>query len=343
MRVALDTNPLYVSQAGVARYVQGLRQGFKDIAPGDLELQEVGWPVENFGFTQPSRAFKTAWRELVWAPLVSPGLMSKAELVHHTYGPLIPMVKGPKHVMTLCDVALLRHPERYRPWHLRSGLRRLRHVKAADRIICISRFTADEAMTLLGLPAHQLEVVPLAATLAVKEEIVPGVPAEFYLFVGSLEPGKNLNFLKKLWQKHGATLPPLVIVGARWPGVAHEGSPPAGWIFLGQQSDAALLGFYRRAQALLFPSLYEGFGLPVLEAMTAGCPVICAPRTSLPEVAGDAACWAELQVDHWHQAMLEVATDRERWIQRGIDHAQKFSWEKCARETLAIYRSVLGV
>ncbi len=342
MRVALDTNPLYTSRAGVARYVAGLRDGLKKNGAADLDVREVGWAVENFGFGQPVRAVKTAWRELVWSPLVAPARLRAADLVHHTFGPLLPFVAGPKHLVTLCDLALLRHPERYRTWHLRSGLRRLHRVKAADRVICISRFTADEAMQLLEIRADRLEVVHLAPTLAAQEESVPGLPDEFYLFVGSLEPGKNLAFLKALWGEAGDALPPLVIVGARWAGVPGEGAPPANWIYLGHQSDAALLGLYRRAQALLFPSLYEGFGLPLLEAMAAGCPVICAPRASLPEVAGDAVCLVELETSRWREAMTAVGREAADWRERGRLRARSFSWEKCARETAAIYRAVAG-
>ncbi len=341
MRVALDTNPLYVSRAGVARYVQGLLQGLRALPPADLQLQELGWAVENYGYAQPARAIKTALRNLVWAPLISPGRMRQADLVHHTFGPLMPLVQGPRHVLTLCDVALLRHPERFRRWHLWSGVRQLRRAKDADRIICISRFTADEAMAVLNLPARQLEVVHPGVTLAAKEDPLPQLPPEFYLFVGSLEPGKNLAFLNSLWREHGTKLPPLVIVGARWSGVPAEGPPPAGWIYLGYQSDGALLALYRRARALLFPSLYEGFGLPLVEAMAAGCPVICSPLASLPEVAGGAACLAELDADRWLQAMDKIRRDETGWRQRGLVRAQEFTWEKCARETMQIYRSVL--
>lgn len=343
MRVALDTNPLYASRAGVARYVQGLRLGLHDLAPADLELRELGWAVENFGFVQPARALKTAWRELVWAPLVAPGLMRTAGLVHHTYGPLMPLIQGPRHVVTLHDLALLRHPERFRRWHRVAGRRRLRRLTQADRIICVSRFTADEAISLLGLPAARLEVVHLAPTLAAQEETVPDLPEEFYLFVGSLEPGKNLVFLNALWREAGPGLPPLVIVGARWSGVAGEGPPPPGWIYLGHQSDGALLALYRRAKALVFPSLYEGFGLPLLEAMAAGCPVICAPRASVPEVVGGAASMVELETRRWREAMDAMDCEAESWRQRGRARAAEFSWEKCSRETVAVYRTVLGV
>ena len=82
--------------------------------------------------------------------------------------------------------------------------------------------------------------------------------------------------------------------------------------------------------------------MPLVEAMAAGCPVICAPLTSLPEVAGGAACLVDLNIGHWRQAMHEVGREAESWRQRGFARAREFSWKKCARETMAIYRSVLG-
>ncbi|MBI2498363.1 MAG: glycosyltransferase family 4 protein [Opitutae bacterium] len=343
MRVALDTNPLYVTRAGIARYVRELATGLRAL-PNAPRVTEIGWPVENFGYAQPARALKTAWRELWWAPCVAPGLLrgSEVELVHHTAGPLLPFVRGLRHVVTLHDLALLRHPARFRPWQRASGARRLRRMVRADRVICVSRFTADEAMSLLGLPAGRIEVVHHGVTLAEKESLPAGLPPEFYLFVGSLEPGKNLAFLKSLWLEHGRDLAPLVVVGTRWPGVADEGGAPAGWVFLGHQPDEVLLALYRRARALLFPSLYEGFGLPLIEAMAAGCPVVCAPRASLPEVAGGAACLTELQTDRWRQALRDLSADPEDWRQRGLVRAREFSWERCARETFRVYQAAVA-
>lgn len=342
MRVALDTTPLYITRAGVARYVRGLRAGLTRL-PAGPQVTEIAWPVENFDYGQPARAIKTAWRELCWAPFLASGLLRRAnvELVHHTYGPLLPFIRGLRQVVTLHDLALLRQPARFRPWQRSSGGHRLRRVAQADHVICVSQFTADEAMRLLGLAAAKITVVHHGVTLAAEESLPAGLPPEFYLFVGSLEPGKNLAFLKAFWSEHGPSLPPLVIAGTRWPGVAAEGAAPASWIYLDYQSDEVLLALYRRAKALLFPSLYEGFGLPVLEAMAAGCPVICSPQGSLPEVAGGAACLADLEASRWLQAMHEIKRDETAWRQRGLARAREFSWEKCARETVRIYRSVL--
>ena len=343
LRVALDTHPLSVTRAGVARYVRGLQTGFLHLDQ-KIQITPITWPVENFSYVQPVRALKTIWRELVWAPYVAPALLRSmnVQVVHHTAGPLLPFISPLRQVVTLHDLALIRGPRRFRTWQRAAGLRRLRRLAQADWVICVSKFTADEAMNLLGLPAAKIAVVHHGITLAAEENLLADLPAEFYLFVGSLEPGKNLSFLKSLWMNAGVCLPPLVIVGDRWAGVGDEGVVPASWIYLGHQSDEVLLALYRRAQALLFPSLYEGFGFPVVEAMAAGCPVICAPRASLPEIATGAVNLVELESSLWLTAMRGLEAERENWQQRGLARAREFSWEKCARETQQIYRAAAG-
>jgi alpha-1,3-rhamnosyl/mannosyltransferase len=226
-------------------------------------------------------------------------------------------------------------------------------LHTVDRIICVSRFTADEAMRLLELPARILEVVynghelPANAGRVPEEQPKLEVPNEFFLFVGSLEPGKNLALLKEACRLAAAEekpLPPLLIVGARWSGVETEGKAPADWHYLGRQPDEVLTFLYRRAIALVFPSKYEGFGLPVLEAMALGCPVICSPVASLPEVGGEAACYAALEPGSYVEKMRLLAREadvRRSLIDRGRIQARRFSWDRCARQTVEVYRDVM--
>jgi alpha-1,3-rhamnosyl/mannosyltransferase len=172
------------------------------------------------------------------------------------------------------------------------------------------------------------------------------VPAEFLLFVGSLEPGKNLALLKSAYAvagEQGQRLPPLVIVGARWEGLAHEGPPPADWHYLGRQPDEALVYLYRRALALVYPSKYEGFGLPVAEAMALGCPVVCSPVSSLPEVGGDAALFVDADPSAYVAAIRRLVSqsgERDEMRRRGLVQSRKFTWDRCAEGTLAVYRGV---
>lgn len=344
MRIALDSNPIYTGRGGVARYVRGLWQGLA--GQDGVEVHRLAWEVENLDYAQPARALRTLAREWGWAKWVAPRRLDGAELLHHTALPVIPFVPSVRHVVTLHDLAVVRHPERFRLWQRRADLRRLRRVARADRIVCVSRFTADEALRELGLPASRVEVVHHGGVLAGVPDVAPpaGLPEDFFLFVGSLEPGKNLALLREIYLAAGEPLPPLLIVGARWEGVAHEGAPPPGWRFLGAVDDACLHALYRRARALLFPSRYEGFGLPLVEAMQLGCPVLCGPVASLPEVGGDAVGYADLNPRDFGRAMRRLQTDavwRGELAAAGLERGRTFSWERCARETAAVYAEAL--
>ena len=353
--IGVDTNGLYTTQAGVARYIRGLLNGLKRVAAGDVELRPVAWEVENFLYRQPERALKTFYRELIWATFNAPLRLRKYDVavLHSTAGPLIRRLRGVKEVITLHDLAILRHPERFRPWQRASGRRRLRKVRRADQVICISRFTAEEAMTLLNLPASRLIVVHNGCDFHPSEPVTPEakpdftVPNEYFLFVGSLEPGKNLALLREVYalaESRKLLLPPLLIVGARWEGVAHEGPPPKGWQYLGRLPDEVLVYLYRHATGFVFPTKYEGFGFPVAESMALGCPVICSPVASLPEVGGAAALFADMTPDAYLKAMRQVSCEsglRNELIERGLAQAAKFSWNKCASEVLEVYRATL--
>lgn len=356
MNVAIDTNGIYVSRAGVATYIRGLLRGLRRVAPEGMSFVESAWPVQSISYQQPVRALKTAYREFIWPVLAAPRALrrQKVDLLHITSGVILRPPYPAKQVTTLHDLALLRHPGRFRRWHRWSRRLRVAAAGRCDRILCDSRFTADEAISLLGLPASMLEVVHIACNFGADEPAPAAqppaaeLPSEFFLFVGSLEPGKNLSLLGQAYRlaaDRGIHLPPLVIVGGRWAGVAAEAERPASWIYLGWQPEPVLVHLYRSAVALLFPSKYEGFGIPVLEAMSLGCPAICSPVSSLPEVAGDAALFAALQPEAYLQAMHQILNDerlRAELREKGRRQAAGFSWTRCARETIAVYESVLG-
>ena len=350
LQVALDTNALYVTRAGIARYVRGLSRGLAQSATaGAIAVTPLAWPIENFSFRQPGRALRTAYRELCWGRWLAPRALRAmgADLLHSTSSLYIRHPRRVRHLVTLHDLSVSRHPERFRAWQVATWRRRLPILRNADHILCVSAFTANEAMALLELPAKKLTVVhngcdwQEAAALPVEQAPATPVPSEFFLFVGSLEPGKNLRLLRDVYLQaanEGRHLPPLLIVGVRWAGVATEGAQPPGWHYLGWQPDETLVYLYRRAQALVFPSIYEGFGLPLVEAMTLGCPVICSAVASLPEVAGDAALMGPLEPKWYLHAMREVPARRADLVARGYARARRFTWTRCAEETIAVYR-----
>lgn len=351
MLVSLDTNPLHTSRAGVARVVRGILDGMARMPSPGVELVPVAWEVDNFGFKQPARSLRTLYREGLWRFTSGPRLIraSGARVHHSPNGWFIPPPRRVAHLGTINDVALVRHPERFRPWHRWSGTRRLYQAHRFDLVTTISEFTRQEALDLLKLEPARVVTALCGCDFATPAttpppEPWPEAPSEFFLFVGSLEPGKNLALLREVWLRAraaGKPLPPLVVVGARWAGVAAEGPPPEGWVFLGHIPDSRLVWLYRHALSLLFPSKYEGFGLPIAEAMSQGCPVACARVASLPEVGGEAVHYAPLDPEAWSEAVRKLAEDsalRSSLAALGRARAPLFTWQNYASQMAGLYR-----
>jgi glycosyltransferase involved in cell wall biosynthesis len=236
-------------------------------------------------------------------------------------------------------------------------------VRAADAVLTDSRRSREDIVTHLRVAPERVVVVPLAADRRFRPmraaEIDPvltlyGVERPYILYVGSLEARKNLRRLLEAyarlrqWSGHWT----LVIVGAR----RVDASPifetarqlrlESHVRFTGYVDDHHLPALYAGADLFVFPSLYEGFGLPVLEAMASGTPVVTSNSSSLPEVAGDAALLVDPTcVEALAEAMRRVLNDAELQADlcgRGLERAAEFSWERTARETVEVYRKVLS-
>lgn len=352
MKVALDTSPLYTTRAGVARYVRELFRELQLLGREVVDVIPLAWQVENLDYIQPRRAIKTAYRELIWAPCIAPREIDNlsVDLLHHSYARVIRSHRRPE-VLTIHDVAVLRNPDRFRRWHRVTGRRLLRRAKMADRIICISQFTADEVMSSLEIAASKIEVVHNGGSLSAPPPPVSlpiNQPDQYFIFVGSLEPGKNLLLLRQTYllaERSGIRLPPLLVVGVRWEGVEIEMTPPRGWYYLGYLPDSQMFHLLAQAIALVFPTKYEGFGIPILEAQSVGTPVVCSAIASLPEVAGEAAVYADQTPEAYLRALVRISGDstlRAELSEQGIENARRFSWSRCAKETVAVYRDTLG-
>jgi alpha-1,3-rhamnosyl/mannosyltransferase len=206
-------------------------------------------------------------------------------------------------------------------------------LRAARRVIAVSEFTRRELVDLLGVPEERIHVVPNA----VEDEFTRDGPAEqgeYVLAVGTLEPRKNLDRLVEAVRR---TDTELRIVGARgWGGVEVAGN---GVRWLGEVSDAELARLYRGAACVAYPSLYEGFGIPVLEAMACGVPVVTTRGTAMEEVANGAAVLVDARDPAEIAAgILRAVADRSRLVARGLERARAFRWDAVAAATVDVYR-----
>lgn len=278
-------------------------------------------------------------------------------LYHETNYTPFSFDQGPT-IITLFDVSFVRHPE----WHPKDRVKHfekfcLKKLSQVEAIITISEFSKKEIMNLLGVHAAKIYVTPLGVDCRFTpgERGMGGFPDHYILFLGNLEPRKNLVRLLAAYRSLPGSLRkrfPLVIAGASgWhthelKKALHLFQKRERPILTGYVSQGVLPDLYRGASLFVYPSLYEGFGLPVLEAMASGVPIITSDSTSLPEVVGEAGVLVNpYDVDHLKEAMVELLENekrRQEMAEKGIARAKLFSWEKCARETITVYEKVLS-
>jgi glycosyltransferase involved in cell wall biosynthesis len=326
MRVALDVSPLVQTRAGTARYLRGLLRELQ-------RREDVEVATRTFGGTGRTA---TLARDAVWYPLVL-SRERRADVLHcPTYrGPLRP---GIPLVVTVHDLAVFRHPEAFNRWTRTYSPRVVpRVLRAARRVIAVSDFTKRELVDLLDVPAERITVVPNA----VDEEFTSAGPAadgDYVLAVGTLEPRKNLARLVDAARRADVELR---VVGARgWGGVEVQGN---GVRWLGEVSDTELARLYRGALCVAYPSFYEGFGIPVLEAMACGVPVVTSRGTAMEEVADGAAVLVDAEDPAAIAAGIErAASERDALVARGLERARQFRWDEVADATVAVYREALS-
>jgi glycosyltransferase involved in cell wall biosynthesis len=263
-----------------------------------------------------------------------------------------------RQVCTIHDLIPLDHPEwfnrRFAAWYewlLPRLANRVRHI------IAISQFTKGRIADRLGVPSENITVIPNGVDErfspkpqreidAVRRSLGINSPA-YLLCVGSLEPRKNLGRLLQAWARVQSSLPDdveLVVAGAKGNARVFEtvslDSPPPRVLFTGYVSDQQLPYLYAGALALVYPSLYEGFGLPPLEAMACGTPVVTSSTTSLPEVVGDAAVLVDPEdVDSIAAGALRLLSSetlRRTLVERGLRRVREITWERSARQTLQV-------
>jgi glycosyltransferase involved in cell wall biosynthesis len=295
-----------------------------------------------------------------WEQVLLP-LELATERLDLLHGPdfLVPRRRRCPAVVTVHDLAFLRYPEILTAESRRYYSQVRDVVAGVELVIADSRHTAADVQELLGVPAARVRVVHLAPTPAPAADAAAvaalrqryELDGPFLLYVGTLEPRKNLGVLLRAFERVGPAEPArLVLAGPRgWldePIVTQAARLGERVRLLGRVPAGDLGALYAAATAFVFPSLYEGFGLPPLEAMAAGTPVVAARTSSLPEVLGGAALYvAPDDEEGLGEALREVLGDaalRARLRDRGLARAAEFSWERTAAATLAVYREAVG-
>ncbi len=338
--IVVNVRTLASTPTGVQRYVSQLLPRLGDevqaIAPG-RKLGGVGGHLWE-QLVLPIRVAK----RLLWSPAMT--------------GPLAVR----RQVVTVHDLAVLEHPEwfsrKFAGWY-RWLLPKLAH--RAARVIAVSQFTGARLVEITRVDPDKVTVVPNGVdgrfTPASEDEITQvreslGIAAGRYvLYVGTLEPRKNLSRLIEAWDMARRDLPPdvcMVIAGNKgrrpvFAQVSLDQLPPR-VLLTGRVADEQLPGLYSGATVFVYPSMYEGFGLPALEAMACGTPVITSDRTALPEVVDDAAVTVDpSDAGAIADAVRQMVTDdalRERLSRRGLQRASKFTWDRAAEMTLQVLR-----
>jgi glycosyltransferase involved in cell wall biosynthesis len=318
-------------------------------------LRRLGDVLEPIGPEGRSRGLKGhLWEQLRLPGLCRPNLLWS------------PANTGPacydRQVVTVHDLTPVDHPEcmgrLFGLWYRRLWKKLLPRVR---RILTVSRFTRQRILDVYGLDEDRVVVTPLAAAQSFRpagdEQIAQarraaGIgPEPYILTVGTIEPRKNLPRLLEAWKqvypKHRGLR--LVVVGAAGSegvfGRSAQPSPPAGVLLAGRVEEAHLPGLYSGAELMVYPSLYEGFGLPPLEAMACGTPVVVSNAPALVEVVGQVGRIVQARdAGAIAEGILEVleASDRQTLARKSLDRAACFSWDAAARATLDVLRGAQG-
>jgi glycosyltransferase involved in cell wall biosynthesis len=310
VNVALDVTPLRLTRAGTGRYVANL-------------LERID--VQQLSFGGGDRASVLA-RELWWYP-VRLSMLNGVDVLHCPtyYGPLRPRVPT---VVTVHDLAVLRNPEWFPRWTRTYAPHAVPSVlREATRVICVSEFTAAEVERLVHIPRERIRVVHNGVD-AVFTPDGPRAEGDYVLAVGTLEPRKNLARTIEAARRVGIEL--------RIAGAAGWGQVDPGTAWRGRVSDEELARLYRGARCVVYASLYEGFGIPVFEALACGTPVVTSRGSAMAELADGNA----VLVDPYD--IESIAGGIREAVERTVDPVRRFTWDDNAHRTLEVYREAAG-
>lgn len=370
MRVALELQPCCGKRSGIGVYTYELAKRMQD-----RDGLEFCGNLFNFlggndnsaalaGITMPireSRIVSYGIYRRIWdaVPIryesLFPGQIDLSVFFNYIVPPRI----SGKVITTVHDLTYLRFPGMMAAKNrrrLQNGMER--SVGRSDHLIAVSEFSKREIVEMLGVPADKVAVVPNAPSLNGQTADFAVCAGKFHLkkpyllYVGTIEPRKNLARLirafARLKREQGIPYRLVLAGGKGWANeeIYQAAASVEDVVFTGYLSEGEKYALYENAEAFVFPSLYEGFGIPPLEAMTFGCPVVCADAASLPEVVGDAAELVdpldEISIAEgiWH--VLSNREHADEMVRRGYERAKKYTWAASADKLTDVCKAVLG-
>ncbi len=339
MKIGIDISQIVYSGTGVATYTKNLVEKLLEIDKkneyvlfgSSLRRRQKGfWPF-------PPTFLDLLWNQLHILPVEN--LIGKID-VFHSSDWTQPPTKAKK-VTTIHDMVVYKFPHASHKNIVSVQKRRLGWVKKeCDVVIAVSESTKKDIVEILGIKEEKIKVVYEAARSFFKKSPKKYVGKPYILAVGTREPRKNLDRLVKAFKSLNLKDVDLLIAGKHGWGKDIQGVKTLDYI-----SPEGLVEFYSGAACFVYPSIYEGFGIPILEAFSCGCPVVTSNISSMPEVGGRAAIYADpLSISDIAEKIKYVldlsSSKRKELTERGISQAEKFSWEKAAKETIKIYEEV---
>lgn len=325
VRVGLDVAPLLQTRAGTARWVNGLRGALE--RRDDVSIVPLSWGGQG--------RLTAVARDVAWYPalIARAAGLARVDVLHCTIFRAPPRTRVPT-IVTVHDLAVLRHPEVFPLWTRLYGRTALRStLRAVDRVMAVSDFSKREAVELTGVDPKRVDVVPNGVEPVFKPE-GPTAAGEYALAVGTVEPRKNLARAIEAAARAGVEL--RVVGDPGWGDVRVAGAHVKR---LGFVPDDELAALYRGALCLVFPSLYEGFGIPAAEAMACGTPVVTSAGSAMADIVGEAG----VLVDPLDPASIATGieqADRRRLelIRLGLERAKLYTWERAAEAAAVAYR-----
>jgi glycosyltransferase involved in cell wall biosynthesis len=369
MRIGINGRFLVAKRTGVQRAAYNLlrtlvqidRKNEYIIFTGQSQLDNPDWKYPNVTVVPANVRIGESLRNHIWEQFSLPRLAKKYKVdLLHSPANMAPLFYRGKSVVHIHDLCFVVNPQWYSfSFHTLYNFLIPRLARRATRVITNSNNSKNDLLQFCDVPASKVSLIYWAVDdMFSTEEAKPSVSSEpllgddFILYVGSLEPRKNIRTLIKAYEvfrnRNPSNRSKLVLIGGESPLFGEVRLKVKDYkedvVFKGFVDDTLLREFYRRAKMVVYPSLYEGFGLPPLEAMASGTPVVTSNTSSIPEVVGGAAIMVNpYDIEQLASAIEAVTVDdglRRRLVESGYEQVKRFNWYRVARNTLTVYHEV---